>query len=256
MTDKSNFLKDIFLNELANIDTNIGKYDTHSLIIKGWAISLWAGLVYFAIKESAYLLFAVQIISLIIFWSFDALYKYYQRRFAIRSEKILTFLKDYIIVENNNNLEFRKKKKDEIVKNALPLVLHREESPIKISGEENKLKSLNRCFILRAVSTVYLYLISSSFLIALFITDPNLVLFRWWIFGFSLEIISFAVFNYIFGYDNAIMGYINRRIIKKDKKEKNQTFKCFFNLFRWSTIIIIAINFFFLICELYTMYPI
>jgi len=240
--DNSNVLKDIFLNELATIDTNIGRYDTHSLIIKGWAISLWAGLVYFAIRESAYSLFAVQIIALLIFWSFDALYKYYQRRFTIRSEKILTFLKDYIIVKNDNNLEFRKKNNDE--NNTLPLVIHREESPIITSENKEKLKSLKRCFILRAVSTVYLYLISSSFLIALFITVPDFVYLRWWIFGFSVEIIIFTVFNYIFGYDNAIRGYINKR------KKEYKRFKSFFNLFRWVTFIIIVISFLFLIYEL------
>ena len=264
----SNVLKDIFLNELATIDTNIGRYDTHSLIIKGWAISLWAGLVYFAIRESAYLLFAVQIVALIIFWLFDALYKYYQRRFAIRSEKILTFLKDYIIVQKDNNLEFKKKtqndeeknkndkeedtiqdkdKIEEPIEDKIQLVIHREESPMKISENENKLKSLNRCFILRAVSTVYLYLISSSFLIALFISVPDVICRRWWIFGFSLEIMVFAVFNYIFGYDNAIAGYINKR------KKESKKFKWFFNLFRWATFIIIGINFIFLICELYSM---
>jgi len=249
--DDSNLLKDIFLNELATIDTNIGRYDTHSLIIKGWAISLWAGLVYFAIRESAYLLFAVQILAMIIFWSFDALYKYYQRRFAIRSEKIFTFLKDYIVVEGNNDLEFRKKKEDDKEKVTLPLVVHREESPMVISEKEKKLKSLNRCFILRAVTTVYLYLISTSFLIALFITTPDVVCRRCWIFGFVVEIMDFAVFNYIFGYDNAIVGYFN----KKNKKnqvvfKEYKKFKWFFKIFRWSTFIIILINFIFLIYEL------
>jgi len=254
----SNVLKDIFLNELATIDANIGRYDTHSLIIKGWGISLWAGLVYFAIKESAYLLFAIQIVALIIFWSFDALYKYYQRRFTIRSEKILTFLQDYIIVQDDDNLEFKKNKQNDQEKNkndkeedtiqhTIPLVIHREESPMKISENGDKLKSLKRCFILRAVSTVYLYLISSSFLIALFVSVPDVICRRWWIFGFSIEIMVFAVFNYIFGYDNAIAGYINKR------KKKYKKFKWFFNFFRWATFIIIGISFILLICEIDTI---
>lgn len=262
MTNK-NTLKDIFLNELANIDANISRYDTHSLIIKGWAITLWAGLVYFAIRETVYILFVIQIIALLLFWSFDALYKFYQRRFTIRSEEILYFLRDYIIEEAGNGLEFKNKNMDDSKskniekKNTndsnnkdignkknkiLPLVIQREKSPIDL--DDKNLKSLKRCITLRAVSTIYLFLIASSFLISLFITSPKCVFLRWWIFGFGLGIVFFTFFNYAFGYDNAInKGYINK--YKKDYV----IFKWFFNLFRWSTFIIIFLGIIFLLIE-------
>lgn len=257
-----NTLKEIFLSELNNLDTNIGRYDTHSLIIKGWAITLWSGLAYFAIKESVHFLFAVQIFILLIFWSFDALYKYYQRRFAIRSEKINAFLKDYIIIaDENNNLKFEKKKitenndekntkrpNDNIKKKnmeiiTLPLVIHREVSPILIGNNESKLKSLYRSLILRVVINVYLFLIAVSFLTAYYIV-PNINAIGLWFLVDSLIIISFSVFNYIFGYDNAISGYIKKKIRK--------WFKIFFTVFRWGTFIIIGINLLFLAYNLST----
>jgi len=243
----------IFLTELSNIDENIARYDTHSLIIKGWAISIWAGLTYFAIRESIYALFLVQIILLLVFWSFDGLYKFYQRRFTIRSDKIFQFFQEYQIKKKGNRLIFGRKGEDPEVdgdqshedssNEFLPLVIHREENPMNIDNndddftkkkeKEKKLKSLSRSLVLRAVSVVYLYLIASSYLIALFIILPENIQLGKFIFGFSLEIFAFAIFNCIYGYDKAISGKING---------KSCCFKWVFNLFRWITIILIGVN--------------
>jgi len=234
--NKSNkLLKDIFLNELSNLDSNIGRYDTHSLIIKGWAISLWSGLVFFTIQYSVYFLFLIQIIILLIFWSFDALYKFYQRRFSIRAEKILNFFQDYMIKDKNNELIIEKID-DSLKEKILPLVIHREESPMKVSNDrEKQLKSLKRCFILRVISVFYLYLITASFFTASFIIPSKFLNIRLIISIFCIKIFGGTIVNHIWGYDNAIMGYF--------KNNEKRWIKWIFGIIRCIILINIIINF-------------
>ncbi|MBD3214673.1 MAG: hypothetical protein GF311_18830 [Candidatus Lokiarchaeota archaeon] len=226
MTDSEKFLKDIFLREISNIDQNIGRYDTHSLIIKGWAITLWSALTFFAIQYSIYLLFLIQIPLLFIFWSFDALYKFYQRRFVIRSEKILNFLRDYGITKKDNELVIGNKKQDgRFEKDTLNLVIQREEHLIEISKEDDKkLKSIGRCFIIRVVSVFYLFLIITSFFIPPFILIEFCLSIRITVIILNIIALIITIFHYIYGYDNAISGYFgstSNDVEKTDLKKKN-----------------------------------
>jgi len=50
--EKKDLLEKLFISDFASLQNGIGRYDTHSLVIKGWAITIWSGLMYFIVKES------------------------------------------------------------------------------------------------------------------------------------------------------------------------------------------------------------
>lgn len=190
-------IKKIFLTDFSTIQSEIGRYDSHSLIIKGWAITLWSGLMYFIIKESIHELFIIQIILLLVFWSFDALYKFFQRRLALRYNELQKYFEGY-------NLNIGKKgelkiKYNENTRSGLKIINPREDFLDEKSEER---KSLNRCILLRAVSVVYFYLISASFLISIFIIEfflPILLL--------SIVILCFGIYTFFWGIDEVIEEY-------------------------------------------------
>jgi len=196
--DTKDLLEKFLLSDFSSLQNGIGRYDTHSLIIKGWAITLWSGLMYLIVKESVPELFLVQVISLLIFWSFDALYKYYQRRLALRYSEMIHYFEGYKL--NTENGEFKvvyysKNKKD------LSLINLREEFTHPKAEERIALK---RCIVLRVVSVIYIYLISASFLLSLFIIPIlNSVSFIP-ILALSVIILSFGIYNYSFGIDKII----------------------------------------------------
>lgn len=191
--NSKDIIEKIFLTDFSTIQTEIGRYDSHSLIIKGWAITLWSGLMYFIIKESTYELFLIQIIMLLVFWSFDALYKFFQRKLALRYSELQYYFKGYSLRIKNGVLDIIS---DKSSKEGLKIINPRENFQWDKADER---KPLCRCILLRAVSVVYLYLISFSFLTSLVIINfciPILIS--------SLIILSFGIFNYITGIDDFI----------------------------------------------------
>ena len=201
--DSKDLLEKIFLTDFSTVQAQIGRYNSYSLIIKGWAITLWSGLMYFIIKESVHELFIIQIIILLVFWSFDALYKFYQRRFALRSSELRKYFEDYNLDIVNGEIQFNYKFNDEVSTNkdshnktGLNIINPRENFP----DNKSKLrKSLRRCILLRAVSVVYIYLISATFFLSLVFIEffiPILV-------GSSI-ILSFGICTYVCGIDKTI----------------------------------------------------
>lgn len=199
--DKKDFLEKLFISDFSSLQNGIGRYDTHSLIVKGWAITIWSGLMYFIVKESVYELFLIQVILLIIFWSFDALYKYYQRLLALRYSEMMDYFEGYKLNTKNGELKVvysSKNKKD------LSLINLREKSTYSKAAER---KSLKRCIVLRVVSVIYIYLISASFLLSLFIIPIlNHALF-FTVLALSIFVLSFGIFNYSLGIDDVIEKY-------------------------------------------------
>ena len=196
--DNKDFLEKLFISDFSFLQNGIGRYDTHSLIIKGWAITIWSGLMYFIVKESVHELFLIQVILLITFWSFDALYKYYQRRLALRYSEMIHYFEGYKLNTKNGELKVvysSKNKKD------LSLINLREEFTHPKADER---KALKRCIVLRVVSVIYIYLISASFLLSLFIIPIlNHALF-FTVLALSIIILSFGIFNYSIGIDKVI----------------------------------------------------
>lgn len=214
------FLKKIFLSEISSLDQNTGKYDTHSLLIKGWAITLWTGLMYFALKEGVYFLLLIQIITLLLFWSFDGLYKGFQRSFALRFQQIQKFFENYKVVFHKNKLKI---KNGNNIKNSIPLI-----NPRANFGDPtlDKMHKLRRCLVLRVVSVIYIYLISATFLLSAFIIIKSsncchLIIMV----SLSVVLIAIGIINYIWGHDTLIEGTQRKKRKINEKIEELANFK-------------------------------
>ncbi len=201
--DSKDLLEKMFLADFSTIQAQIGRYDNHSLIIKGWAITLWAGLIYFIVKDSVHELFIIQIIILLIFWSFDALFKFYQRRFALRYDELRKYFEGYNLDIVDGEIQFKYSGNKKVTNNksddnkiSLSIINPRE----KFSDKKSELrKSLRRCILLRAVSVVYIYLISATFFLSVFIIEFSIPILIC-----SSVILSFGVGTYICGVDKTI----------------------------------------------------
>jgi len=232
------FLKKIFLSEISTLDQSTGKYDTHSLLIKGWAITLWSGLMYFVLKESLYAIFLIQIFILLIFWSFDGLYKLYQRSFALRSAQIQKFFENFKILFYENKLKIKN-----CGKKIKPIPFT---NPRANFGDQklDKMHKFRRCLVLRVVSILYIYLISVTFLLSAFSIIKSSNCSHYYIILISsVALIIIGVLNSIFGYDNAIEGKL---------KFKNKSISK--NWFRGgyiSMLIIIVVNSVLITCNLF-----
>ena len=191
---EKDLLEKLFLTDFSSIQPNIGRYDTHSLIIKGWAITLWSGLMYFIIKESVHELFIIQIVILQIFWLFDALYKFYQRRFTLRYDEIRQYFDDHNIDIKNGEIVISHNKNN---KSGLKIINPREEFPLLEKADEKQ--ALTRCILLRAVSVVYIFLISGSLYVSMVIIGFFLP-----ILAFFIIVLSFGIYNYMCGTDKVI----------------------------------------------------
>ena len=63
-----------------------------SFKIKGWAITLWSGIVAFGVSEGLAIIVLASIPAMITFWIVDAYFKQYQRRSMMRMGAIESFL--------------------------------------------------------------------------------------------------------------------------------------------------------------------
>lgn len=195
-------LEKLFLSDFSSLQTQIGRYDNHSLLIKGWAITLWSGFMYFIIREEVYELFIIQIIILLIFWSFDALFKFYQRKLALRADEIRENLKGYKLNIAGGELNFIWKEKNTGEnENDIDIINPREDFK---NTKADQRKKLRRCILLRVVSIVYIYLISANFLISVYIIESIDQISFIIILIFSLVILCFGIFNYVVGIDDFI----------------------------------------------------
>jgi hypothetical protein len=90
--DAFDYRLDILRDEIGTIHTRIGAFDTLSFQVKGWAATLWAGLVGYAFAQGKPHSIAVSIPLLIAFWILDAFFKSYQQRVRSRMGVIERFL--------------------------------------------------------------------------------------------------------------------------------------------------------------------
>ncbi len=155
------FRSNLILKEIEIIQNKIDNFDEHSLIIKGWAITLWSAIWLWAINQwienpnnSIEWIIIIGVVAVIFFWLFDSLFKFYQRAFIVRTKQIESYL---------NNIKSFKKYVENNLENAL-------ESSIKIfnptgekSSEFQNYQNLLRCFFLRYVCTLYFALEGISF---------------------------------------------------------------------------------------------
>src|SRR3954466_7647051 len=74
------------------IHKRIADFDDLSFKIKGWAITLWSGIVAFGVSEGLAIVVLASIPAMITFWIVDAYFKQYQRRSMMRMGVIESFL--------------------------------------------------------------------------------------------------------------------------------------------------------------------
>lgn len=208
------FKQNIVLKEIELLQERIGSYDKHTLIIKGWAITIWAGIWLFIINQSIIkidfsLIIAglLGIFALFFFWGFDSLYKYYQRAFIVRTKQIEDNIKDRYTEFSNQSIP----PEDLILFNP--------------TGDKSKahrdLQKLWRCILLRNVSVFYLTLMAISLFGLLFISskDVNLTkyMFLWGFLG--VICFCFSIILLIWGHDKPFDRIANI-FKKKERKTK------------------------------------
>jgi hypothetical protein len=93
MKDEFEYKYEILIKEVDNLQSGVRNYDTLLFRIKGWAITVFLGAMFFAAKENEPTYAFLGAISIIFFWIFDAINKSFQRGFIIRANKIEHFLR-------------------------------------------------------------------------------------------------------------------------------------------------------------------
>ena len=86
------FQCELLVKEIEYIHSRIAHYDELSFKIKGWAITLWLGIVAFGAKEGLALVVLASVPATMMFWIVDAYFKQYQRRSMLRMGVIESFL--------------------------------------------------------------------------------------------------------------------------------------------------------------------
>jgi len=197
--DLNNFQKDIILKDMETIQKRISDFDNHSLLIKGWGITLWSAILIYSLNLMKTDIIIVGIFGLFVFWFFEALYKLFQRSFVVRSIELSNYFKGVFFNPDSNVL-----KESEIKKTPLPLYNpHGDHSDKDLY---DKYHDLSLCILLRVVSVIYIFLFSFSFFIACFISiSINTLFFLSWVFwvygSLGILFLIFAIVIYFRGKD-------------------------------------------------------
>jgi hypothetical protein len=86
------FQKSLLTQEIEYIHSQIGHFDDLSFQIKGWAITIWAAISAFGSSQTTVLVILASIPAMLAFWTLDAYFKQYQRRYMARMGAIEMFL--------------------------------------------------------------------------------------------------------------------------------------------------------------------
>lgn len=165
------------LKEIEVVQNQISKCDEYSLIVKGWAITLWSALILFAISQNTtdlkISILWFSFFNLFPFWVIDAYFKYFQRTSIARSNLISDYLNNHI-KEDSRDFTFR------IYDPVGRISKERKEKEKKKENYywKNYFKGLSflRSFIVRVVSTLYCYLIIFTFIIMYYYSQNCLYL--------------------------------------------------------------------------------
>ncbi len=158
--------KEFLLKEIEVIQNQISKCDEYSLIVKGWAITLWTALFLFAISQITNdikiitLLFSI--FSLFAFWIIDAFFKYFQRMSIARSNLISDYLNKQI-PENSQDFIFRIY--DPVGRISKELRNNQKRKNNYYWKNYIKRFRFLKSFIVRVVSILYCFLIGITFII-------------------------------------------------------------------------------------------
>ena len=85
------FQQSLLIDEINYIHSQIGHFDDLSFRIKGWAVTIWAAITAFGSSQTTVLAILASIPAMMAFWTLDALFKQYQRRYFTRMAAIEMF---------------------------------------------------------------------------------------------------------------------------------------------------------------------
>ena len=86
------FRLDLLLEEIEYIHQLLKHYDNLSFKLKGWAVTLWSGIVAFGAGTGIHVVVLASIPVSLTFWLVDGYFKRYQRRSMVRMGAIEQFL--------------------------------------------------------------------------------------------------------------------------------------------------------------------
>ncbi len=186
--------------EIVSIESKINYYDTYSLIIKGWVITIWTGIFIWAFQYSYLQLIWISFFLIVLFWSFDAFFKIFQRRHIIRSQWIQDFLnfKGYF---KKNQIKIDNCFNEQILPNDLLIF----DTAGRINYEINedfkkrvdKVSGFCICFFQRYNCTIYTGLITVTMI---FLAIQEFIDYQtyWWVFFSILFPILMIFISYKF----------------------------------------------------------
>lgn len=93
MKDLFSYRLELLQKEMEMLQNGIRGYDSIVFTIKGWAITVFSGIILFAVDKQKPFLYLFCIASVLAFWLIDAFYKSTQNCLIIRYSKIETFLR-------------------------------------------------------------------------------------------------------------------------------------------------------------------
>ncbi len=92
MDDEFQFKLDLLRQEMDTVQDGIRAYGQVQFTIKGWAITVFSGFVFFAARETQPIFLGLSAIAVILFWILDAIFKSIQEVYIERATKIEQFL--------------------------------------------------------------------------------------------------------------------------------------------------------------------
>jgi hypothetical protein len=78
----------LLLKEIEIVHREIARYDNNGLTVKGWCLTVWAGLIAYGVQNSEPFIVAAALVTTISFSLVELTYRRYQLRFISRSERI------------------------------------------------------------------------------------------------------------------------------------------------------------------------
>ena len=158
------FQLDLLRGEIDEIHSTIATYDDLSFKIKGWSLTLWIGILGFALNQRSPLFSLMAIPVLVAFWMLDAYFKSYQQRSMAR----MGYIEKFINGKPNHAVgglveAFQKRSFGSFVVHD---PIGRQTCRVDKEFKEHfqKKTSLRRCFWNKNVRLLYLFLIGSSLL--------------------------------------------------------------------------------------------
>jgi cytochrome b subunit of formate dehydrogenase len=92
MDDEFKFKLELLKYEMDTVQSGIRAYSQVQFTIKGWAITIFSGFIFFAAKEKQPIFLSLSAIAVILFWILDAIFKSIQEVYICRATKIEHFL--------------------------------------------------------------------------------------------------------------------------------------------------------------------